>query len=173
MAFECALNAAAACTPHCADSCPSQSRRLASTVRDTLRARSILPTCTFGWSSLTLALRREGIYEELCDAGETGCTEQTLRLSMVYTAGAVGALANGTDAFAALSSALAASGSAMNAAVNCLFFLAELSDMGRYFSGFFVAFNTDAPPPPSRTEFVAAPAERAGKITAKCIAVLP
>jgi MFS family permease len=43
----------------------------------------------FGWSSLTLALRREGIYDELCDVGESGCKEQVLRLSMVYTAGAV------------------------------------------------------------------------------------
>ena len=51
---------------------------------------------------------------------------------------------------------------------------AQLSDMDAYFGGFFTAFNMNAPPPPSRTEFVAAAAECAEcKLTAKCVAVLP
>ena len=42
----------------------------------------------FGWSALTLALRREGQYAELCDPGEASCDDQTLRLAAVYTTGA-------------------------------------------------------------------------------------
>ena len=42
----------------------------------------------FGWSSLSIALRREGTYAELCDDGESGCDAQALRLNAVYTAGA-------------------------------------------------------------------------------------
>ena len=42
----------------------------------------------FSWSALTLALRREGQYAELCDPGEASCDDQTLRLAAVYTTGA-------------------------------------------------------------------------------------
>ena len=42
----------------------------------------------FGWSALSLALRREGVYDELCAEGESGCDAQILRLAAVYAAGA-------------------------------------------------------------------------------------
>ena len=42
----------------------------------------------FGWSSLSIALRREGTYAELCDDDKSGCDAQALRLNAVYTAGA-------------------------------------------------------------------------------------
>lgn len=42
----------------------------------------------FGWSSLSIALRREGTYAELCDDDRSGCDAQALRLNAVYTAGA-------------------------------------------------------------------------------------
>ena len=42
----------------------------------------------FGWSALSLALRREGVCDELCAEGESGCDAQILRLAAVYAAGA-------------------------------------------------------------------------------------
>mmetsp|Transcript_29246 Transcript_29246/g.46943 ORF Transcript_29246/g.46943 Transcript_29246/m.46943 type:complete len:485 (-) Transcript_29246:410-1864(-) len=66
---------------------PSLSRRwllVALSCVEVLTATGII----FGWSSLALQLRREGAYDELCDAGQSGCKKQVLRLSGVYTAGA-------------------------------------------------------------------------------------
>ena len=93
---------------------------------------------------------------------------------LVFTEGAVAKNASGAEAFLQVDTALRAVGSKMNLAVNCLFFLAELGGMSSYFAGFYAAFNVGAPPPPSRTEFVAAPAEcPTCALTAKCIGLIP
>ena len=45
----------------------------------------------FGWSAMSLALQREGAYAELCNnltATESACDAQTIRLNVVYGAGA-------------------------------------------------------------------------------------
>jgi hypothetical protein len=93
---------------------------------------------------------------------------------LVFTEGAVAKKASGAEAFLQVDAALRAAGSKMNLAVNCLFFLTELGGMSSYFAGFYAAFNVGAPPPPSRTEFVAAPAEcPTCALTAKCIGLIP
>ena len=76
-------------------------------------AHGVLLRCTIAPGAQKTALGDTAVYA----VGAAGS---------VYTAGAVGHKADGSDAFAALRGALEQSGSAMNAAVNCLFFLAEV-----------------------------------------------
>lgn len=102
-----------------------------------------------------------------------------------YVDGVAGASPNGTDAFSAIKASLAAAGSRMNLVLNCLFFVTSEAGVDPLFGGFDVAFNKEAPPPPSRTEFVGAspsfqclggagrPAGRPCPVLAKCVAAMP
>ena len=67
---------------------------------------------------------------------------------------------------------LRAAGSAMALAANCLFFVDSLANVPALFTGFSQASNVAAPPPPSRTEFVARSLCAGCVLTAKCVGVL-
>mmetsp|Transcript_9469 Transcript_9469/g.15195 ORF Transcript_9469/g.15195 Transcript_9469/m.15195 type:complete len:478 (-) Transcript_9469:137-1570(-) len=88
----------------------------------------------------------------------------------VYLSGAFSHTANATDALANIATALEATNeSSLNLTVNCLYFGSQQLVM-KYFEGFRYAFNENAPPPPTRGEFGATPAECSGKDS--CVSVI-
>ena len=91
----------------------------------------------------------------------------------MFVEGIVGYNTNGTDAFRALEATLTRAGTTMKNVLNCLFYVREESAVLSLFGGFFDVFNVDAPPPPSRTEFVGRAAQAKGQVTAKCVAAMP
>lgn len=96
-----------------------------------------------------------------------------------YLEGVGGPTGNLTDAYINMEKALVEVGSRMDLVLNCLYFMKVQSEIDAIFSGFYVAFNQNYPPPPSRTEFVgSAPlscADPSSPCTAmaKCVAALP
>eukprot|EP01065_Artemidia_motanka_P009072 TRINITY_DN1462_c1_g1_i1.p1 TRINITY_DN1462_c1_g1~~TRINITY_DN1462_c1_g1_i1.p1 ORF type:complete len:371 (+),score=140.29 TRINITY_DN1462_c1_g1_i1:78-1190(+) len=80
---------------------------------------------------------------------------------------------SGKDGFDALENVFTAAGSKMKDAVNCRFFVRDLSKMNDVFDGFRAAFNKANPPPPSRTEFSGPLGCTECAVTMRCIAALP
>eukprot|EP00947_MAST-08B_sp_MAST-8B-sp1_P001082 g1082.t1 len=112
------------------------------------------------------------------DESSAGVTRVVVAGGFAYTDGIGAAKANATAAFSDLARALESAGTRMDLVANCLFFMADPSDVMPLFGGFYQAFNQNAPPPPSRTEFVGrSPAFQCSSapcpVLAKCVAVMP
>lgn len=91
----------------------------------------------------------------------------------LYVDGISGVMGNATDAFLRYNDVLEASGTTMNQTLNCHFYVSDSNDMTKLFQGFYVAFNLNAYPPPSRTEFVGQSLCEDCKVLVKCIALVP
>ena len=96
-----------------------------------------------------------------------------------YVSGVGSVNRNGTDAFKEISKSLKAAGSRMNLVLNCLFWVTSERVIDPFFGGFQQAFNVEAFPPPSRTEFVgSSPRSQclggaACPVLSKCVAAMP
>lgn len=103
---------------------------------------------------------------------------------LAYVSGVGSSLLNATDAFAMISRGLDKAGSRMDLVLNCLFWVKSEAVIDPFFGGFHQAFNVEAFPPPSRTEFVGRSAgsrqclggdtgAASCSVVSKCVAAVP
>eukprot|EP00040_Diaphanoeca_grandis_P043132 m.8732 g.8732 ORF g.8732 m.8732 type:complete len:449 (-) comp7107_c0_seq1:43-1389(-) len=127
------------------------------------------------------ALVGGGKGKRLFQAPSATSTNVVVAGGFAYVSGVGSAHRNATDAFKEISQGLSAAGSRMNLVINCLFWVTSEDVIDPFFGGFQQAFNVEAFPPPSRTEFVGVSplsqcigdGDQRCPVLSKCVAAMP